>query len=109
MLARAGWSVAMVEKAVYPRRKVCGEFISATSMPLLHRLGLDEPFLRRAGPAVRRVGLFAGDETLVSGMPIAPGGASGRALGREHLDLLLVETAVRAGAARWQPWSAVAL
>src|SRR5262249_19325820 len=31
LLSRAGWSVVMVEKTLFPRRKVCGEFISATS------------------------------------------------------------------------------
>ncbi len=50
MLARAGWSVAVVEKAPFPRRKVCGEFISATSLPLLRELGLDGR-LSRAGRA----------------------------------------------------------
>ena len=34
-LARAGLSVVVVEKAAYPRRKVCGEFVSATTWPLL--------------------------------------------------------------------------
>ena len=33
LLAQAGWSVALVEKAEFPRRKVCGEFISATTIP----------------------------------------------------------------------------
>ncbi len=50
LLARAGWSVAVVEKDEFPRRKVCGEFISATSMPLLHELGLLDDFVQRAGP-----------------------------------------------------------
>ena len=52
MLARAGWSVAVVEKARFPRRKVCGEFISATSLPLLQEIGVAEQFLERAGPEV---------------------------------------------------------
>ena len=39
LLARAGWSVLLVEKAMFPRRKVCGEFISATSTPLLLDFG----------------------------------------------------------------------
>jgi flavin-dependent dehydrogenase len=39
LLARAGWSVALVERKAFPRRKVCGEFISATSEPLLRDLG----------------------------------------------------------------------
>ena len=34
LLSRAGWSVTVIEKDVYPRGKVCGEFISAASMRL---------------------------------------------------------------------------
>ena len=41
-LAQHGWSVAMVEKVVFPRRKVCGEFMSGTSLALLDRLGVGE-------------------------------------------------------------------
>ncbi len=40
-LARQGRSVAIVEKASFPRRKVCGEFLSATTVPILHHLGID--------------------------------------------------------------------
>lgn len=108
MLARAGWSVAVVEKKAFPRRKVCGEFISATSMPLLHDLGVLGDFLQQAGPEVRRVGLFARECVLTAPMPQPRNlvGRWGRALGREQLDMLLLETAQRAGAARWQPWVA---
>ena len=49
----------VVEKATFPRRKVCGEFISATNALLLRELGVGEPYLHPAGPEVRRVGLFA--------------------------------------------------
>jgi flavin-dependent dehydrogenase len=31
MLARAGWAVALIEKSQFPRSKVCGEFISAST------------------------------------------------------------------------------
>ena len=111
MLARAGWSVAVVEKKMFPRRKVCGEFISATSQPLLRKLGIDEAFRNRAGPEVRRVGLFARDTLLASAMPRPSSslGPWGRALGREHLDRLLLEAAARAGATLWQPWRAADL
>src|SRR5712692_1446074 len=111
MLAQAGWSVAVVEKTGFPRRKVCGEFISATSLPLLHELGVGDAFLELAGPEVQRVGLFAEETILASAMP--PTGDSvgrwGRALGREHLDVLLLQAAVRAGARLWQPWAAMEL
>src|ERR1700704_4008539 len=69
MLARAGWSVAIVEKKTFPRRKVCGEFISATSMPLLHEVGVLDAFLQQAGPEVRRLGLFARDLVSTAPMP----------------------------------------
>jgi flavin-dependent dehydrogenase len=108
MLARAGWSVAIIEKKTFPRRKVCGEFISATSMPLLHELGVLDDFLQVAGPEVRRVGLFAQDCVLASPMPQPRNIVErwGRALSREHLDLILLEAAQRAGADVWQPWIA---
>src|SRR5258706_10413187 len=44
LLARAGWSVAVVERAGFPRRKVCGEFLSAASLPLLLHLGAGDAF-----------------------------------------------------------------
>src|SRR5436853_7063118 len=86
LLARAGWSVAVVEKSGFPRRKVCGEFISATSMPLLHELGVLDDFLHQAGPEVRRVGLFARDAAVAAPMPRPANTIEqrGRALGREH-------------------------
>jgi flavin-dependent dehydrogenase len=109
LLARAGWSVGVVEKASFPRRKVCGEFLSATNMPLLRRLGLADAFLELAGPDVRRVGLFARDRTIVADMPRLRDGVHGwgRALGREHLDTVLLAKAVAEGASVWQPWNLV--
>lgn len=111
MLAKAGWSVAVVEKATFPRRKVCGEFISATTLPLLNALGIRDAFLERAGPPVRSVGFFAGDAVLSAPMPRTEMGGElwGRALGREHLDLMIVNAAADAGARVWQPWTAMDL
>ena len=111
LLAKAGWSVALVEKSGFPRRKVCGEFISATSLPLLYDSGVREGFLSEAGPEVRRVGFFARDAVLASAMPSAGKSVSGwgRALGRERLDLLLAQSAAQAGAEIWQPWKVMAL
>ena len=109
-LAREGLRVAVVEKAAFPRRKVCGEFISATTWPLLRELGVAADLLQFAGPPVRRVGLFAGEVMVDAAMP-APAGADawGRAIGREHLDQALLEAAAGAGAVLLQPWSAVGL
>ena len=54
LLARAGWSVLLVERQEFPRPKVCGEFLSATNLSLLDRLGVGAAFRRLAGPPVRR-------------------------------------------------------
>jgi flavin-dependent dehydrogenase len=106
MLARAGWSVAVVERAAFPRRKVCGEFLSATNLPLLRDLGVADAFLELAGPEIRRVGLFAGGHSITATMPRATTGADGwgRALGREHLDTLLLQRAADEGARVFQPF-----
>ncbi len=111
LLARAGWSVALVERKAFPRRKVCGEYLSGTNLPLLRALGLAECFAESAGPEVRRVGVFARDARPTAALP-QPGGRSaawGRALGRDRLDTLLLEKAAAAGVAVYQPWSAVRL
>lgn len=106
LLARAGWRVAIIEKAVFPRRKVCGEFISATTWPLLRAIGVVEPLLSRAGPPVRRVGMYAGNVVVIAPLtaPQAVSADCGRAIGREHLDSALLEGAARAGVELWQPW-----
>ncbi len=108
LLARAGWSVAVVEKAEFPRRKVCGEFISAPALSLLARIGVAEELMSDAGPHVRNVAVFAGERTVSGRMPqgdgLVPHVPYGRALGREHLDTRLLAAAQRAGAVVWQPW-----
>ena len=116
LLAKAGWSVGLVEKATFPRPKVCGEFLAATNFPLLRRLGIADLFLQLAGAEVHQVGLFSGDEIVVSDMPhrhsadaTTDGRGTGRALGRDHLDTMLLEAAASAGATVLQPWTAVGL
>jgi len=110
LLAQAGWSVAIVEKRSFPRRKVCGEFISATNAELLDTLGIGNAFRSSAGPDIRRVGLFVGGTTVVTKMPGKPGGVScGRALDRAVLDTLLLRRAAGAGVFVIQPATAVRL
>jgi flavin-dependent dehydrogenase len=100
-LAQAGRSVVLVEKAAFPRRKVCGEFISTTTWPLLEALGLGAELGSRAGPPVQRVGLFQGERVIEAAMP--PRGGGGRAIGREWLDTVLRDRAVAMGVQLRQP------
>lgn len=105
LLARAGRSVVVLEKAAFPRRKVCGEFIAAAGVQRLRALGIGERFNAAAGPEIRRIAVWAGDGAFEAPMP-AP---YPRALEREALDALLLEYAARCGAEVLQPASALAL
>jgi menaquinone-9 beta-reductase len=105
-LAQQGWSVAIVERSDFPRRKVCGEFISAASMTILDSLGVGAAVRSRAGPEVRRLALFASGPSIEAPMPRARGEAFGRAIGRDVLDTLLLDAARSAGVTVFQPWRA---
>jgi flavin-dependent dehydrogenase len=107
LLASAGWSVALIEKQLFPRRKVCGACIGAGNLALLSTLGIGNEFARLAGPELRQVALYCGDRVVHAALPAAPLTRHpwGRALGREAFDLLLLERARVLGASLWQPWS----
>ncbi len=94
VLARAGVRVALVDKAVFPRPKACGELLSPDGVAALARLGLDGE-VRAAGAAtIRRFALVRPDGRRVRGRLPAPA----LSLSRERLDALVLEGATRAGA-----------
>ncbi len=107
LLARAGWSVALVEKQRFPRRKVCGECLAASNLPLLEALGIATAFEAAAGPELRELALMGGKRTVVAALPSAADDKHpwGRTIARETLDMLLIEEARRVGAHILQPWS----
>jgi flavin-dependent dehydrogenase len=107
LLARAGWSVALIERQDFPRRKVCGECIAASNLPLLQSLGIGAALQGRAGAPLRQVALMRGERQIVADLPAAADREHpwGRALGRATLDALLLEQARLAGAHVLQPWS----
>ena len=99
LLARAGRSVAVLEKAAFPRGKVCGEFVAGAGLELI---GLPDAV---CGAPIRRIDLWAGGLALAAPLP-AP---YARAVPRETLDTLLLMRAADAGAAVLQPVKAMAL
>ena len=108
-LAKQGWSVALVEKAPFPRRKVCGEFISATSIAVIDAIGLGSTWRAQAGPEVKRVALYSGNTIVDAPMPQASSNSFGRALGRDVLDTLMMERVRSEGATIFQPAKALAI
>jgi flavin-dependent dehydrogenase len=99
LLARAGRSVAVVEKSAFPRRKVCGEYIAAPAASFLRSVGLP------LEAEMRRVALWAGERVIEARLP-APYAST---LAREDLDTRLLELAARAGAVVFQPLKALSL
>lgn len=107
LLAMAGWSVALIEKQAFPRRKVCGECVAASNLPLLDFLGIGDDFADLAGPELKRVALMRGTQSVWADLPPAADDRHpwGRAMGRETLDTLLLARARAAGATVLQPWT----
>jgi 2-polyprenyl-6-methoxyphenol hydroxylase-like FAD-dependent oxidoreductase len=107
LLASAGWSVALIEKQAFPRRKVCGACIGASNLPLLATLGIGDTFARLAGPELHKVAVYCGDRVVYAPLPAVPNARHpwGCALGRESFDMLLLDRARELGVSVLQPWS----
>jgi flavin-dependent dehydrogenase len=88
-LARRGVSVLLVDKARFPRAKVCGCCVNGAAVKTLRRLGLGH--VLAGGIPLRDVCLAAGRH---SARVKLPGGVS---LSREALDAALVREAEKAG------------
>jgi len=99
LLARSGRSVAVIEKAAFPRRKVCGEYIAAPAAALLRSLGV------RLEPEIRRIALWARTRVLQAPLP-APYAS---VLAREDMDTFLLESAASSGVVIFQPLKAISL
>ncbi|MEO8349799.1 MAG: FAD-dependent monooxygenase [Acidobacteriota bacterium] len=94
VLARLGRSVLLLEKDVFPRHKVCGEFLSADALPSLEILGVREAVERATPERMTRGTLHLSGGSAVSfELPAAALGLS-----RFRLDDLLARGAREAGA-----------
>ncbi len=94
VLARAGARVRLLDRAAFPRDKLCGDTVNPGTMAELRRLDLAAPIdahgLRVDGMRVTGPGGVAVDGRY-------PDGQCGRAILRRDLDWALVEQAVEAG------------
>jgi menaquinone-9 beta-reductase len=98
-LARAGWSVTLIEQHPFPRNKVCGECLSSLGMKVLQRLGLADQVIHAGAVPLRRTFLHTTEEeSLELALPQTMWGIS-----RLKLDHLLLHAAIKAGATTLQP------
>ena len=94
VLARAGIRVRLVDRARFPRDKLCGDTINPGSLAILDRLGVSGTVRQRA------MAITGMDITGPGGARVTacyPEGIRGASLTRRHLDMILLEAATKAG------------
>src|SRR5881396_3930791 len=88
VLARAGARVRLVDRATFPRDKLCGDTVNPGTLARLRRLGLDDALDARA---LRVDGMSVTGEGGVVIDGRYPRGQSGRAIVRRDLDWMLLQ------------------
>jgi flavin-dependent dehydrogenase len=92
--ARAGARVRILDRAVFPRDKLCGDTINPGALAILARLGVGDEIDARGLP-VRGMIVTGENGARVTGR--YPKGVVGRAILRRDLDAILLRAAVAAG------------
>ncbi len=90
-LARAGIRSLVLDRATFPRDKVCGEGIMPHGVVELDRLGLVEPILELGGRWFRGISYCSGRRSAFGSFPKVGGFSAGLGLRRLHLDPLFHE------------------
>jgi flavin-dependent dehydrogenase len=93
-LARAGVRVVVLEKARFPRNKVCGCFLSPDALPVLRRMGMEEELRKENPETIVRFSLVQSSGSRVEADLPAPV----LSISRERLDSLAAAAAESAGA-----------
>jgi flavin-dependent dehydrogenase len=96
ILARAGARVRIVDRATFPRDKLCGDTVNPGTMARLAALQLSDGIAARG---LRVDGMLVTGERDVTIEGRYPRGQAGRAILRRDLDWLLLEQAIAAGCA----------
>ena len=101
-LARAGFRVAAVDRAEFPREKICSEYMSPEGVRHLAALGVLEAVERSGGHPVRGTTVHAPRGARLTGLFARAGHApfrdTGLSVARRLLDQALVDAARAAGA-----------
>ena len=92
--ARAGARVRILERAAFPRDKLCGDTLNPGALALLRRLGGAPPIEARG---LRVGGMIVTGENGVEIVGRYPLALHGRAIVRRELDALLLQAAIDAG------------
>ena len=95
VLARAGARVGILDRATFPRDKLCGDTVNPGTIAILTRLGLASS-LAACGLPIDGMRVSGANGVVVEGR--YPAGVCGRALVRRDFDWMLLQDAMAAGA-----------
>lgn len=95
VLARNGARVRIVDRARFPRDKLCGDTVNPGTLALLRRLGMADRLETRGLPVAGMI--VTGADGVAVETPY-PDGLQGRAIVRRELDWSLLQQATAAGA-----------
>ncbi|MEO6324088.1 MAG: FAD-dependent monooxygenase, partial [Thermoanaerobaculia bacterium] len=93
-LARGGAHVVVLEKARFPRPRMCGEFLAGSARPHLERLGILQAIIDAGAETIERFSVVRQDGRCVE----APLPAPVLSISRQTLDTLVSRAAVDVGA-----------
>jgi flavin-dependent dehydrogenase len=99
-LAQDGFQVTLVEREKFPRRKLCGEFISPECLLHFRRLGVLDEMLSAGGERITKTVFYEpdGKSVAVPSEWFFRGGAGALSLSRAAMDFRLLERARAVGA-----------
>jgi flavin-dependent dehydrogenase len=101
-LARNGLDVVVLDKATFPRRKPCAEYLSPQAARLLDELGVLERLEASGATTLAGMRIVAGEAEFTgrfsSSLGFHPYRERGLAVRRERLDAMLLDAARHAGA-----------
>jgi geranylgeranyl reductase family protein len=98
LLAERGWSVTLLDKAAFPRPKICGEYLSPEAARVLDRLGVLKAVDAAGAQPLHGMRIVAPDGTVLDGAYPTGGRWRGYrdhalAIRREVFDRILLERA----------------
>jgi geranylgeranyl reductase family protein len=97
LCAAAGLSTLLIERATFPREKVCGDCLNPACWPILDRLGVSERVIALPHARLDTVE-FIGTDDHVLRYPLPDGSRGEIAVKRSALDAVLIERASERGA-----------
>jgi menaquinone-9 beta-reductase len=92
LLARAGVRTLLLDKASFPRHKVCGCCLSANALQVLDRCGLGGLVEESGGVLLEALTVISGSQSINFPLP------NSRSISRQLFDSLLISRAIEAGA-----------